>query len=208
MMYVPTKLIVWGDAAITASNIMASDMLFRFGIVSGLITQILFILLPLVLYKLLKPVNRNHALLMVVLAMIGIPIAMLNLLNECAALQLLGGADYLKVFEKEQLQAQMMLFLDLYSYGILIAQIFWGLWLFPLGYLVFKSGFFPKILGVLLMIGCFGYLSGSFTGLLFPYNELLEIFSLAFGVISSLAEFSLILWLLIKGVKNTQPDIV
>lgn len=206
MMYVPAKLIVWEDAAMTASNIMASDLLFRFGIVSGLIAQLLFILLPLLFYKLLKSVNQNCALIMVVVAMIGIPIAMFNLLNEYAAIQLLSGAQYLKVLETEQLQAQMMLSLDLYKNGILIAQIFWGLWLFPLGYLVFKSHFFSKILGILLMIGCFGYLVGSFTGLLFSHNKPLETFSLAFSVISSLAEFSLILWLLIKGVKDSRSS--
>jgi hypothetical protein len=135
MMYVPSILIVPGDAATTANNIMASESLFRIGSVSDLIAQIIFILLVLVLYKLLKPVNKNHALLMVIFALVGVPIAMLNLLNQFAALLLLSGADYLTVFTADQLQALVMLFLDLQKHGVFIAQIFWGLWLFPLGYL-------------------------------------------------------------------------
>jgi len=152
------SLIVPGDAAVTANNITASESLFRLSIVSDLIVQVVFVLLVLVLYKLLKPVNKNHALLMVIFFLISVPITMLNELNQFAALLLLSGADYLTVFTSDQLQALVPLFRGLHEYGIMIAYIFWGLWLFPLGYLVFKSGFLPKILGVLLMIGCFGYL--------------------------------------------------
>ena len=152
------SLIVPGDAAVTANNITASESLFRLSIVSDLIVQVVFVLLVLVLYKLLKPVNKNHALLMVIFFLVSVPITMLNELNQFAPLLLLSGADYLTVFTSDQLQALVPLFRGLHEYGIMIAYIFWGLWLFPLGYLVFKSGFLPKILGVLLMIGCFGYL--------------------------------------------------
>jgi len=198
IIYVPSNLVVPGDAATTASNIMASEGLFRTAIVSHLIGQTIFILLPLVLYKLLKPVNKNHALLMVVFALIGVPIAFINELNHFAALILLSGADYLTAFEADQLHAQVMLFLDLREHGVFIAQIFWGLWLFPLGYLVFKSGFLPKTLGVLLMIGCFGYLIDVLTFMLFPN------FDVTISQFTFIGELLLPLWLLFKGVNVEQ----
>ena len=135
---------------------------------------------------------------MVILMLVAIPIAFINELNKFAALLLLSGADYLTVFDPGQLHAQVMFFLDLYTGGVFIAQIFWGLWLFPLGYLVFKSGFLPRILGVLLIIGCFGYVIDSLAFMLFPsYEGSVALVVMAPNFIS---EFALFLWLLIKGV--------
>ena len=193
----PESLIVPGDAATTVNNIMASESLFRLSIVSDIIGQTAHIWLVLALYKLLKPVNKNHAVLMVVIGLIGVPIAMLNMLNHFAALLILSGADYLTVFTADQLQALVMFFLDLLDHGFRIAYIPWGLWLFPLGYLVFKSGYIPRILGVLLMIGCFGYLIDFVTLLLFP--KFFEIRSFTF-----IGELLLPLWFLIKGVNVEQ----
>lgn len=198
IMYVPSSLVVPGDAATTASNIMASEGLFRSAIVSHFIGQTIFIFLPLVLYKLLKPVNKNHAVLMVVFVLIGVPIAFVNELNHFAALILLSGAEYSTAFETDQLHAQVMFFLDLREHGVLITQIFWGLWLFPLGYLVFKSGFLPKILGVLLMIGCLGYLVDFLTFSLFPD------FDATISQFTFVGELLLPLWLLFKGVNVEQ----
>jgi hypothetical protein len=152
IIYVPSVLVVPGDATTTARNIMASEWLFRSGTVSHLIGQIIFIFLVLTLYRLLKPVNKDHAVLMVVLALLGIPIAFLNEVNHLAALRLLSSADD-GAFTSTQLHAQAMLFLDMRRSGILVAQVFWGLWLIPLGFLVFRSGFLPKVLGTLLVIG-------------------------------------------------------
>ena len=197
ILYVPSILIVPGDAATTANNIMASESLFRLSIVSGLILQIINTLLVLVLYKLLKSVNKNHALLMVIFFLVGVPIAMLNELNHFAALQLLSGADYLTVFTADQLQALVPLFLDLHEHGINIAGIFWGLWLFPMGYLVFKSGYIPRILGVLLIIGGFGYLIDCVTFFLIPNFAAISLFTFW-------GEVLLPLWLLIKGVNVEQ----
>ncbi len=198
ILYVPSTLIVPGDATTTANNIMASESLFRLGFVSGLITQTIQILLVLVLYQLLKPVNKNHALLMVIFALVGVPIAMLNMLNQSVALLLLSSADYLTVFEAGQLQALMMLFLDLQEHGVFIASIFWGLWLLPLGYLVFKSGYIPRILGILLIIGGLGYLIDFVTFFLFPN------FDATISQFTFLGELLLPLWLLIKGVDVEQ----
>lgn len=194
LIYVPSKLVVPGDAATTAGNIVASEALFRSAIVSHLVGQTIFILLALVLYRLLKPVNRNHAVLMVVFALISVPIAFINELNRLAALILLSGADYLSVFAADQLHAQVMSFLELHEHGIAIALILWGLWLFPLGYLVFKSGFLPKILGVLLMIGCMGYLIDALVFFLFPD------FDVTISHFTFVGEVLLPLWLVFKGV--------
>jgi hypothetical protein len=198
LLYVPSTLIVPGDAATTASNIMASESLFRLGIVSALILQTVNIFVVLLLYKLLKPVNKNHAVLMVIFFLVSVPITMLNELNQFAALLLSSGADYLTVFTADQLQALVPLFLNLHEHGIFIAQIFWGLWLFPMGYLVYKSGFLPRILGVLLIIAGFGYLIDSFGKLLFPnYDATIIATIIAF---TFYGELFLALWLLIKGV--------
>ncbi len=194
ILYVPSTLFVPGDAAATANNIMASESLFRLGIVSGLTYLLLFISLVLALYKLLRPVNKNHAVLMVILVLVSVPIAMLNELNHFAALHLLSGADYLTGFTADQLQSLMMLFIDMHQYGIFVAQIFWGLWLFPLGYLVFKSGYIPRVIGILLMIGCFGYVIDSFIFFLYPN------FGVTVSEFTFLGEILLPLWLLIMGV--------
>jgi len=195
---VASRLVVSGDGAATANNIMASELLFRLGIVSNLLSPIVMLLVALVLYQLLKPVNQIMALLMVSFVVIGVPIAMLNDLNHLAVLQLLSGADYLKVFTADQLNALVLLFLRLHSRGGTIAFIFWGLWLFPLGYLVFKSGFIPKILGILLMIGCFGYLVDSFAAFLLPDSKV------SIALFTFWGEVLFPSWLLIKGVNVEQ----
>jgi hypothetical protein len=201
MVYVPSVLIVPGDAATTARNIMASESLFRLGIASTLLSQIIGIFWVLVLYQLLKPVNKNMAVLMVIFNLLIVPIAMLNELNQFAILFLSSGADYLRVFTPGQLHALMSLFLNLHDNGIKIAGIFWGLWLFPYGFLVFRSGFLPRFIGVLLMIGCFGYLIQSFAGFLSPN---LVVYTALLSVITSSGELLLPLWLLIKGVNVEQ----
>ncbi len=200
-MFVNSRLIVPGDTATTINNIMASESLYVSGIVSWLISQTVFILLVYVLYKLLKPVNKNHAFLMVMFVLVAVPISFINELNKFVALLLLSGADYLTAFDVDQLQALVPLFLDLHEYGIHINSMFFGLWLLPLGYLVFKSGYIPRILGILLMIGWFGYMLEFFTFFLFPdFNAAIEpVFT-----ITGIGEFLLVLWLLIKGVNVEQ----
>jgi hypothetical protein len=192
-LFVRQNLILPGDAAATINNIMASESLFRLSLLIDLIRHTFLILLPLVLYRLLQQVNKNIALLMFVLSLVSIPIAFINELNYFAVLLLLNGADYLTAFGADQLQAQVRFFLDLYAYGAYIPQLL-SLWLLPLGYLVFKSGFLPRILGILLMIGCFGYLIDAVSFLLFS-NSMPTLSLLAF-----IGELIFALWLLIKGV--------
>lgn len=182
-------------------NLIASQSLFKIGVISELICWIAFLILPVVLYELFRAVNETYTKLMVAFAVVQVPIAFINLLNKFAVLSLISGSAYLKVFAIDQLYAQIMLHINLYRQGNLINQIFWGLWLFPLGYLVYKSGFLPKILGVLLMAGCFGYLIDFFGSFLFlDYNK--TIISDYITLPASLGEVGICLWLLILGVRN------
>lgn len=194
LIYVPARLIVPGNPSATASNIMASEALFRLGIVSNLLSNISILFLVLALYQLLKPVNKNIAALMILFIAVSVPIGMFSESTQLGVLLLLSGADYLKVFTAEQLQALMSLLLNLHKHGITITQIFWGLWLLPMGYLVFKSGFLPRIIGVALIIGCFGYVFDSFAAFLLPSLKMNLILFTSWG------ELFLPLWLLIKGV--------
>jgi hypothetical protein len=204
IMYVPGKLIVSGNAAATAHNILASEMLFRMGIASELIGAAGFIFVVWALYRLLNGVNKTHALLMFILGVVSIPIMFLNELNQIAALALFHGADYLAVFDKPRLDALGMLFLDLRGQGFVVAEIFWGLWLFPLGLLVYKSRFLPRFLGVLLIAACFGYLADSFTSLLLPsYGDLVGRFA---RILMGAGELSTMAWLLIMGAKDQPLD--
>ena len=168
MGYVPSKVIVHGNAAATASNIAASETLFRLGIAAQLIGMAGFIFVALALYDLLKGVNRRHASLMVTLIVVSVPIAFANELNSIAALVLVRGADFLSIFEKPQRDALAMLFLNLHHHGFVVAELFWGLWLFPLGLLVYRSRFLPRFLGVWLALAGFAWVILSLTGVLSP----------------------------------------
>jgi type IV secretory pathway VirB3-like protein len=201
LLYVPNKLIVPGDATTTASRILASETLFRLGIVAELTGTIIFLLLVLALYRLLSGVNKTHAVLMAVLALMSIPITFLNVVNQLTALILLHGRDYLSIFDKHQLDALAMLFLRRYNQGIIVNEIFWGLWLFPFGLLVMRSGFLPRILGILLIINSFVYPIVSLTSFLFPdYSSAVN----RYAFIPETGELWIMLWLLIMGAK-VQP---
>jgi uncharacterized protein DUF4386 len=202
LIYVPTTLFVSGDATATVANIVSFELLFRTGILSGLISNILFVFLVLALYRLFKEINHKQAILMVTLVVISVATSFVNTFNQIAVLILLSGADFLSVFEKPQLDAAAYVFLRVHSHALQIIQIFWGLWLFPFGLLVYKSRFIPKILGVFLFIAGFAYLLSSFTYLVLPqYNATI---SPVITVLES-AELPIILWLLFVGVK-TQPE--
>jgi hypothetical protein len=198
LLYVPGKLMVHGDPTATAHNIAAYETLYRLAIFADLAGQTIFIFVALALYHLLKGVNERHALLMLVLLLVSIPIAFLNELNSVAAVTLARGTDFLSVFSEPQRIALMRLFLNLRGAGFDVAGVFWGLWLFPLGLLVYRSGFIPRILGILLMVGCFAYLANSFTSLVLPQYE--SAVSRWMSPIQ-LVEMLFMLWLLIMGAR-------
>jgi len=202
LMYVPARLIVAGNASATADNIRASEWLLRIGIATELIHQVVAVFLVLALYRLLKAVNETHAKQMVILgALVSVPIMFVNVLNEIAALILVGGAGFLSVFEKPELDALAYLFLRLHGEGITVVSIFWGLWLFPFGMLVLRAGFIPRVFGVLLIIAGVAHVTGSFASLLLPpYASLV---SKVAGPLA-LGEVPIVFWLLIWGAK-TRP---
>jgi hypothetical protein len=195
---------VFVDAPVTVNNIMAHESQFRIGFVISLFSIVFFLLAAWYLYVLLKPVNKNIALLFLLLNLGGFAIYCFSTLNLFASLLLLSGADYLKVFQPDQLQALAVLFVNLRKNGAISAQIPYGIWLFPLGYLVFKSGFLPKILGILLIVDCFGLLVAVFQYFLLPGYEVISYPCMA---VSFIAEIGLTLWLLIMGVKEQKPTL-
>src|SRR5947207_6203791 len=198
LIYVPSKLIVHGNATATAANILAHATMFRFGIVAGLFGQIIFICLAVALYRLLGDVNKTWARLMFGFVLVAAAVGFVNELNDLGARILFHGGEFLSVFDKTQLDALGMLFMRLHGQGNMIAEIFWGLWLFPFGLLVFRSGFLPRFIGVWLIINCFGYVAlcvialftPSYYGAAFKWAQ-----PILFG------ELAIMLWLLIKGAK-------
>jgi hypothetical protein len=203
LIYVPEKLIVRGNAAATADNILAHETMFRLSIFGDLIGQVIFICLAIALYRLLSGVNKTWAGLMVAFVLVSAAVGFLDTLNNIAALVLFRGGEFLTVFDKAQRDALGMLFIRLHSQGILIDEIFWGLWLFPFGLLVFRSRFLPRFLGVWLMINCFGYVALSATALFFP-----DYYGAAFRYAQPVlfGELAIMLWLLIKGAKVPIAD--
>ncbi len=202
LLYVPGKLIVRGDAAATASNILAHETMFRLAVIGDLVTDVIFVSLAIALYRLLSSVSRTWALLMLSFVLVSAAVGFLNTLNNVAALILFRGGDFLAAFDKPQLNALGYLFLRLQNQGIFMNELFWGLWLFPFGLLVFRSRFLPRLLGVWLMINCFGYVALCFIGLLAPHY-----YSAAFRWSQPilLGELAVMLWLLIKGAKVPKP---
>jgi hypothetical protein len=204
LMYIPSTLFVRGNATATADNIVAHEMLFRLGMVSDVLCGVILIFLTLALYRLLNGVDQSLAVVMVIVGgVMPATIDFLNVMNDAAALTLVRGADFLSVFEKPQRDALAMLFLRLHHQVIVGAEMLWGLWLFPLAMLVYRSRFLPRFLGVWLIINGFAYLIISFTGLLLPQHEQMA-FNIAFPAL--LGEMAFMLWLVIKGAKAQTLD--
>ncbi|MBL0177423.1 MAG: DUF4386 domain-containing protein [Ignavibacteria bacterium] len=196
--------LVPGDATATARNIVAAEWTYRLGILTDLVTLLVFIFLVVSLYNLFKDVDTWHAMLMVLLVSVGVSIGCVNILNKVAPLILLRGAVSSSVFSKPQLDALAMGFLDLNNSGNDITSVFWGLWLFPFGVLVIKSGFLPRVLGMLLLLAGLGYVTSGVTSIILPaYSHIVSkvAMPLLFG------EFPIIFWLLIKGAKEPQSHV-
>jgi Domain of unknown function (DUF4386) len=201
LMYVGSQTYVRGDATGTAQKMLAHEFLFRTGIAGNLISQTLFVFLALAFYRLLKSVNEHHAKLMVALVLVSIPITFICESFQITALLILKG-EVLPSLPPQQQQEWAMAFLKMNSNGILVVEIFWGLWLIPLGLLFYKSGFMPRIIGILLVIGGIAYVIQVSANLVFTeYRFFVNQFT---SVILPISEFSTILWLLIKGVKEVK----
>ncbi len=199
LIYVPNKLIVPGNATATASNILAHEMLFRVAIVADLIGAVIFICLAVALYRLLAGVNKTQASLMVAFVLVSAAVAFVNVLNNIAALMLVRGGDFLEIFDKPHRDALAMLFVRLHGQGNVINEMFWGLWLLPLAWLVYKSQFLPRFLGVWLALGGLAYFILCVTSILAPQYQgrLFSFLQPAF-----FGELAFMLWLLIRGAKG------
>ncbi|MDQ0878696.1 hypothetical protein QFZ77_007355 [Paenibacillus sp. V4I3] len=202
------RLIIPDDAATTANNIIANEMLFRSGFISFVIVLILDVLVAWVLYVLLKPVNKNLAMLAACFRLVYTAIFGIALSNFLNVLPLLSGAEYLTVFTTDQLQAQVMLLINAFNNGWLIGLVFFGCHLLVVGYVIVKSGgYLPRIIGLFLIIASAGYVIDSIAHFLLPnYTDYKTIFLLIVAVPGVIGELSLAFWLLIKGVKVQQKQ--
>ncbi len=203
-LFVRSSVRVPGDAAATAQNIMNASWQYSFGFVSDMIMVGTYFLLPLVLFELLKSVNRRQAVLMVASALMGVSIIAMNMINHLAPLIILKNQDYLSVFSTDEIHALAYLFLDFHRYGYRIAQLFFGLWLLPFGYLVYKSGFIPKILGIFLMVAFVSFIVDFFLFFLLENYSASTSGIVTFPTV--IGEFSICFWLLLKGIKKTSAD--
>mgnify|MGYP006140951309 CR=1 FL=1 len=202
LMYAPKQFVVWSDAATTVANIVDNEFLYRLWVYVGVISNIAFLILPFVLFKLFESVNKTVAVLMVVLSVVSIPFSLAYTISLLDILTLLSGSQYLAPFEMGQIHAQVMLAFKSYVNGMSIVKVFWGLWLFPFGYLAFKSNYVPKIFGIALMIGCFSYLIKFTGGILFPDFDIPSFV----GYPSAFGEIGICLWLLIMGIKEQDTN--
>jgi hypothetical protein len=208
LLYVPSELIVWDSALETQQNILANETLFKAGILGDIVMYLTFMFLSIALYKLLKQVNNIMAISMVVLVLISVAMSFSNLVLKFDVVSLIDGADTLSSTELVKQSEQVISLLQSHSNGISLIQIFWGLWLFPLGYLVFKSGFLSKFFGVLLMIGCFGYLTDFIGYFLFPDSYSETIIPTLASLPHAAGEIGFCFWLLIVGVKKNAVNVV
>jgi len=203
LIYIPNKLFVQGDAAATAANIAAHPWLFRFGMASDLLGAVVLIFLVLAFYRLFKGVDQQLAVLLVITG--GVMPALINFVNvvtDAGALMVAQGADFLSVFDQPQRNALVMLFLQLHHHQITAAEILWGLWLFPMGALAYRSGFVPRFIGVWLFINGAAYVVLSLTGIFFPaYQD--KVFMLSQPAL--FGELAIMLWLVIKGAQLREP---
>ncbi|MBY0425082.1 MAG: DUF4386 domain-containing protein [Cytophagales bacterium] len=197
--FIRSKFVIEGDTAVTIQNISAHLWEFRLAFVSDIICQTAHFFLALMLYFMFKTVHRLSAMFLLASVLVSVSITFLNMLNHFAVILLLSGASYMSAFSQDQVNALVMFFLDLHKYGYSIPGVFFGLWLFPLGYLVYVSNRFPKIIGLLLMVSCFGYLIDFVVKFMFPDHMTWTYPGLAIAV---LGELSICFYLLIKGPKN------
>ena len=198
LLYVPSVLIVRGDAAATANNVRDSELLLRFGMAGELFSSTIVIFAMFAFYHLFKAVSQKHAMAMMILMLISVPISYLNVLNDLAALTFARGPEFLSIFDQAQRDALVLFFLRLHSQGFILAQIFWGLWLFPFGIAVMRSSFIPRFVGIATIIAGCGYVISSLVSLFLPASaQGIGDLAMILGV-GELAFF----WLLIWGAKD------
>jgi len=203
LQYVPRTLIVTGDAAATADHVRSAELLFRLGIASELISATGFIFLALALYSLFESVDRGQASLMVVLVLVSVPISFLAVVSELGALTVLSGADFLSVLGGPQREALALVFVRTHGQTLLVNEIFWGLWLVPLGVLVMRSGFAPRVIGALLILAGAAYIVITSVSILLP--DFATVVSTIAALPQAAGEVSMIVWLLTTRAGANAP---
>jgi Domain of unknown function (DUF4386) len=196
MMFVPSAIVVPGDAAATAAKLLASESLFRMGMLSDAAIFISEVGLTAVLYILLRPAGRTLALAATFARMAMVVLQGVNLLPHLAALQLLSGGAYRTAFGTTELQALALLMLDFHAQGVFVWEIFFGLHCALLGVLLFRSGYFPRALGVLMALAAVGYLANGLGNLVLPRGA--SFFAVLVGICALVGEVPFVLWLLFR----------
>lgn len=199
LLYVPNKIMVRGDAAATAANLLAHEMLLRTSIVIWLLGLALWIVMSLALYRLFSGVSKTLASLLVIFVAVSVGIGYLNELNNLAAIVVLRGNEFAGILTQAQREAVAMLFLRLHGQGNAVNEMFWGLWLLPFGLLIARSRFIPRLLGIWLLLDGFAWIGLCIVALLAPsYNDLA--FKAAQPAV--FAELAVMLWLVTIGVRT------
>lgn len=201
--FVDPKMYVAGNAAATAGNVVANSGLVRIGVAAHLLDAIFFVCAALVLYMLLQHVHKSVARAMLVFVALAVGIITLNAVFQFEALQVATGGPYMAAFGADGSNALVLLLLDIQHYGTLSAQVFFGLWLAPLGYLVYKSGMFPKALGVVLVAAAVCYLVDLFAAFLVP--DFAQQIASFIVIVPIIAEIWMVLYLLVVGVRTVKP---
>ncbi len=199
LVFVPGALVKGGDAAATAAAIAGAERLFRLGMVTGIAGQIAFLVAGLAFYDLFKAVDKRQGRILLILVIASVPVAVFNAINQAAVLLIADGAGYLEAFTRPQRDAAILFFLKLTESGFHIAGFFWGLWLLPLGVLTLKSAYFPRLFGILLLVGAGGYTVNSTVVFLFP--EFVAPLAPAITIAQMISEIPFLLWLLIRGAR-------
>lgn len=203
LIYVPTKIDMKGDAATTAQNVLANESLFRASIINDLFSATLWIIMVLIFYRMFKPVDKFQSKLLVALVIVQIPVIFIMDAFSIASLLIFKG-ELLNTFELAQRQELGLLFIKINDSGVLPLEMFWGLWLFPLAILIYKSGFLPRFLGIWLIVTGTFYMILSFVSIMFPqYKDAVLHSPLALP--AEIGEVALMLWLLIMGAKEQKP---
>lgn len=200
LMVIPARFIVSGDAAATAARLIDGGTLYRLGVVAGLVSNVAFLLVGLALFELLKDVDRARARAMLVLLSVAVVLGAANLVLQLAPLALLGPAPFLAAVARPDVEAFAYTFLRLRDLTNHVAMAYWGLWLFPLGQLVWRSGFLPRAIGALLLLGGLSYLALSVIAIATPHHYATASW---YGMpLYAVGELSLILWLVVRGARD------
>lgn len=206
LLYVPSRIIDWQHPQKTYEALLDHESLFRTGIAAGIVCYIAFLILPLLLYQLLHGVHKTMATAMVALSVVSVPVSLYNLLHKWNVLVMVHDTPWKQAMPGPELFEKIMWQLEFYDNGIALASVFWGLWLFPFGYLVYHSNAMPKLLGVLLMAGCFSYLITTFGNLLNPaFKSIPGIKYLMLP--ASAGEIGTALWLLWMGLRPEKATV-